>query len=110
MRYRAVARAAAVIVFITILIEIPASFIVSPSFAQRVGNSPDKTKLMQQSDYKRRLKRQQDAQPQERDLAALATAEEPSPQIDYVVLIILVASIVALVFLHTRNRITRSHL
>ena len=110
MRYRAVARLIAVTLFIAILIQIPAATLISPSFAQHSTNSPDKTKLMQQSDYKRRLQRQQDEQPQTRDLAAVATSEEASPQIDYVVLIILVVSIVALVFLHTRKRIRRSHL
>jgi hypothetical protein len=57
------------------------------------------TDLMQQSDFSRRRDRQKETRTIEKQMASVATAENGSPNLDYVVLILLAASVTAVLLL-----------
>jgi hypothetical protein len=62
------------------------------------------TSLMEQSDFHRRQDKQKETRTVERQMASVDAAEKGSPHLDYVVLVLLVASVTA-VFLLSRSRI-----
>jgi hypothetical protein len=66
--------------------------------------------MMQQSDYKRRADEARESRTTERQMAAVGTpVDETSRELDYVVLVILVASVVAMIAI-SRRRSARARL
>jgi hypothetical protein len=73
--------------------------------AQAPRASPSQTQMMQQSDYKRRADEAKESRATERQMATVGTpVEESSRELDYVVLVILVASVIAMVMISRRSR------
>jgi hypothetical protein len=69
-----------------------------------------RTELMQQSDYKQRTERAQKVQTEGNDLATLTVVEPADRDTDYLVLIVLVASLAILAFVAGRRRSARLRL
>jgi hypothetical protein len=65
------------------------------------------TRVMQQSDYRNRLDQEKQEKIDERQVASVAAGEPSSAGLDYAVLIILVASAVAVLFLSRVRRASR---
>ena len=70
------------------------------------------TELMQQSDHHRRVERakKEEAEAEERQIAAFGMPEAASRDYDYLAFVVLVASIVVLAFVARRKRRTRFRL
>jgi hypothetical protein len=64
---------------------------------------------MQQSDHKRRTSEARESKATERQMAAIATTgEEPTRELDYVVLAVLAASLVAMILISKRRNKSRA--
>jgi len=64
----------------------------------------DRTDLMQQSDHKRRAQNRTKPEPVQQQMAGVAPSEAEAGDEDYLVLVILVASVVILAFVATRGK------
>lgn len=82
--------------------------IVAPSvacLAQAPHTSSSQTQMMQQSDYKRRADEARESRTNQSQMAAVGTpVDESSKELDYVVLVILVASVIAMIIISKRSR------
>ena len=77
------------------------------SAALHSANTADRVKLMQQSDYKKRVDQDRKARREEHQMGSVTAPETSSSGLDYAVLMILVASVVTLAFLANRRRRSR---
>lgn len=83
--------------------------VTSPVQAQGQGAASSQTQLMQQSDHKRRLSEARESEVTERQMAAIApTGEQPTRELDYIVLAVLAVSLVAMIIISKKRNKMRA--
>ena len=98
----------AVFVLTACLLHTPLTESAAASEIDLAHSSPERTRMMQQSDHQRRVKEEREARAENQAVVEVeAVVESQSAGIDYVVLGVLIASAVILILISTRKRIVR---
>jgi hypothetical protein len=98
----------AVFVVLASLVHTPLAGTAPASETEPAQSNAQRTQMMQQSDYLRRLEQEREARTEYQDVEEVQLeVESQAAGLDYVVLVVLIASVVILILISTRKRFVR---